>query len=192
MLFRDLVTKCRNYLVFDGAAAVPEELLHDLVELACYAPSRDILQPFGYIAVSDPSGAGALVSMLLPDGSFPGWTLVPENSRPVAFIIMLGDLRRGTDFGPDSGVAAQTILLGATDAGYGGCIVASFEATELSRHFRIPHCYVPLLVIALGKPSETVVIDRISSEDPAGILIDANGIRHVPGRMPEDVLLKIR
>ncbi|NTU96257.1 MAG: nitroreductase family protein [Chlorobiaceae bacterium] len=192
MFFRDLVTKGRNYVTYDGSAAVPEELLLDLLELACYVPSRGNLQPLKYLLVSATAETGALVSMLLPEGSFAGWAGVPEGERPRAFIVMFGDLCLGSEFATDSGIAAQTILLGAADAGYGGCIVTSFDREGLAGHFGIPGFYLPLLVIAIGKPSETVVIEQMSEDDPISCHTDANGIRRIPKRVVRDVLLRAR
>lgn len=190
MLFRDLVTKSRNYVKFDGSAAVPEELLLDLLELACYVPSRGNLQPLKYLLVTDCSETGPLISMLFPEGCFAGWSGVPEKDRPRAFIVMFGDLCLGSDFGADSGIAAQTILLGAADAGFGGFIVHSFDREGLSLHFGIPGFYQPLLVIALGKPAETLVIEQMSGDDPITGHTDKNGIRFIPKRMQRDVMLK--
>ena len=192
MLFRDLVTRGRNYVKFDGSLAVPDELLLSLVELACYVPSRGNLQPLKYLPVTDPTNTDALVSMLLPEGSFAGWSGTPESERPTAFIIMFADLCLGSDFGMDSGIAAQTILLGATDAGFGGSIIPSFDRDGVNNHFGIPSLFLPLLVIALGKPAETVVIEQMSEDDPVGSRTDANGIRRIPKRVPEDVVLKSR
>jgi nitroreductase len=192
MLFRDLVTKGRNCMKFDGSTDFPEELLHDLLELACYVPSRGNLQPLKYLLVTDPFETGVLLSMLLPEGSFAGWSGVPDRDCPRAFIVIFGDLCLGSDFGMDSGIAAQSILLGATDAGYGGCIIPSFDREGISSHFGIPGIYQPLLVIALGKPAETLVIEQMSEDDTVRNRIDANGIRHIPKRVPGDVLLKSR
>lgn len=182
--------KGRNYMKFDGSADFPEELLQDLLELACYVPSRGNLQPLKYLLVKDPSETGVLFSMLLPEGSFAGWSKAPDSERPGAFIVMFGDHCLGSDFSLDSGIAAQSILLGATDAGYGGCIIKSFDREGISSHFGIPGIYQPLLVIALGKPAETLVIEQMSGDDPVTNRIDANGIRHIPKRVPGDILLK--
>ena len=46
------------------------------------------------------------------------------------------------------------------------------------------------MVIALGKPIETVVIDQMADNDSVQYFRDAHGIHHVPKRQLDDVLLK--
>ena len=103
---------------------------------------------------------------------------------------MLGDQSIATEFGCDSGIAAQTVLLGATASGIGGCIVASLDRQKIRELLKIPDTYSILMVIALGKPVETVVIDQMSGNDSVRYFRDAHGIHHVPKRMLDDVLLK--
>jgi hypothetical protein len=50
--------------------------------------------------------------------------------------------------------------------------------------------YEILMVIALGKPIEKVVIDQISDGDSVRYYRDAHAIHHVPKRMVESVLLR--
>ncbi|NTW82419.1 MAG: nitroreductase family protein [Chlorobiaceae bacterium] len=192
MLFRELVTKCRSYRKFSASAAVPDELLRDLVELACYVPSKGNLQPLKYLAVSDAPDVAAVFSFLLDNGPSCNWPGTAEEERPMAFIVMLGDLRISSEFSFDSGIAAQTILLGATDAGYGGCMTTSLDREGIREQLHIPGYFSILMVIALGKPLETVVIDQISGDDPTASFEDAHHIHHVPKRMLDDVLLEFR
>ena len=65
------------------------------------------------------------------------------------------------NFGVDHGIAAHSILLGATNEGLGGCIIASIKREELSDDLKIPDRYEVLFIIALGKPVEKIVIDEI-------------------------------
>jgi len=55
---------------------------------------------------------------------------------------------------------------------------------------KIPDSFSPLMVIAIGKPVETVVIDQMGNSDSVRYFRDANGIHHVPKRALEDILLK--
>jgi nitroreductase len=192
MLFRDLVTKGRNYMKFDGSATVPAELLHGLLELASFAPSEGNLQPLKYLVVNESAERGQLIPMLLPEGSFAGWAGAPEKDRPQAFIVMFGDLSLCSDFGTDSGIAAQTILLGAANEGLGGCIIQSVDRERLKAHFGITGQYQPLMAIAIGKPAETLVIDQMSGDDTVVCRTDANGIRHIPKRMVRDSMISGR
>jgi nitroreductase len=190
MHFRDLVTKSRSYRKFDSGVPVPDDAVRDIVELACYVSSEKNLQPLKFIAVCEPEKVAALFPLLSWAGYLADWPGPTEGERPTAYIVMLGDQSISTEFGCDSGIAVQTMLLGATASGFGGCIVASLEHSKIRELLRIPDSYSILMVLALGKPLETVVIDQMSESDSVRYFRDAHGIHHVPKRQLDDVLLK--
>ena len=190
MHFRDLVTKCRSYRRFDSGVQVTEDDVRDLVELACYVPSAKNLQPLKYISVSKPATVASLFPSLSWAGYLADWPGPTERERPTAYIVILGDQSISTEFACDSGIAAQTILLGAAASGLGGCIVASLDRKNIRELLNIPDVFSILMVIALGKPIETVVIDQMVDNDSVQYFRDAHGIHHVPKRQLDDVLLK--
>ena len=189
MLFRELVTKCRSYRRFDGNVPVPEDVVRELVELACYVPSARNLQSLRYIAVCEPSLLAALYPLLSWAGYLADWSGPAEGERPQACIVMLADSSRGSDVACDSGIAAQTILLGATASGFGGCILGSLDREKTRELLNIPESFSILMAIALGKPAETVVIDQMGDSDSVRYFRDSNGIHHVSKRVVGDVLL---
>ena len=69
----------------------------------------------------------------------------------------------------DEGIAAQTILLSAAEKGLGGCMFASINIPELNSKLEIPSELSARMVIALGYPKETVVIDEASEGDNLNI-----------------------
>ncbi len=190
MHFRELVMTSRSYRRFDGNYPVTEDTVRELVELACYVPSARNLQPLKYIAVCEPEIVAALYPSLSWAGYLADWPGPVEGERPPAFIVMLGDSGITKDFACDSGIAAQTILLGATALGLGGCIIGAFQRKKIRELLKIPETFSPLMVIAIGKPVETVVIDQMGNNDSVRYFRDANGIHHVPKRVVEDILLK--
>ena len=189
MHFRDLVTKCRSYRRFDGAFPVPEDAVRDLVELVCYVPSARNLQPLKFLAVCEPALGEALFPCLSWAGYLADWSGPAEGERPRAYIVMLGDLMVTSEFACDSGIAAQTLLLGATASGFGGCILGSLDRKKIRELLKIPERFSLLMVIALGKPVETIVIDQMRDDDSVRYFRDANGLHHVPKRTVDDVLL---
>ena len=191
MPFRELVTKCRNYRRFDGTVPVSEGMVRELVELACYAPSVSNLQPLKYIAICDPSLVAALYPCLSLTDSPADCPGLAENDSPRAFIVMLGDFSVSSDFAFDSGIAAQTMLLGATASGLGGFISGFLEPEKVRKLLKIPESFSILMAIALGKPVGTVVIDQMGDDDSVCCFRDANGIHHVPKRVVDDVLLNV-
>jgi nitroreductase len=103
---------------------------------------------------------------------------------------VLGDTTLKQSFGCDHGIAAQTILLGAVEMGLGGCIIASIRKPELCRALSIPGHLEVLLVIALGRPKERVVIEQVGPEGDIRYWRDADGTHHVPKRSLDELIVK--
>ncbi len=78
--------------------------------------------------------------------------------------------------------------MGATEKGLGGCIIGSIDKQGLRAALSIPSRYESLLVLALGTPKETVVIETV---DPTGSIKywrDKQGVHHVPKRALDDII----
>jgi nitroreductase len=89
----------------------------------------------------------------------------------------------------DPGIAAQSILLGATERGLGGCILATIQRDVLREALGIDKRYEILLVLALGKTKETVVIDPVGPDGDIKYWRDADGVHHVPKRALDEILI---
>ena len=65
----------------------------------------------------------------------------------------------------DMGIASQSILLTATEMGYGGCIIGAFDKTNVHDILNIPQNYDCEILIALGEPNEiSTVVDAVNGE----------------------------
>jgi len=87
------------------------------------------------------------------------------------------------------GIAAQNILLGASEKGAGGCIVAAIRRDELCAALRTPDRYEILFVLALGKPKETIVLEVLEPDGDVRYWPDSDGVHHVPKRRQEDIII---
>ena len=122
---------------------------------------------------------------------FGSWNEPIEEERPPAYIIMLGDTTLPTTIGIDAGIAAQTILLGAAERGLGGCIFGSVAREPIQQGLKIPKQYRLLIVIAIGKPKEQVVIEPPGLDGNLNIWRDENWVHHVPKRTLSEVILDL-
>ncbi|HID73979.1 MAG TPA: hypothetical protein EYP43_02885, partial [Thermoplasmata archaeon] len=186
MTVSDLVVRCRSYRRFDAGHAVDMGTLRDLVDLARLSASGANLQPMRYVLVTDADLRESLFSHLRWAGYLPGWDGPEEGERPTAYIVMLSDGPLGPLSGYDPGIAAQNLLLGAVERGLGGCILGSIDREGIRRALEIPGRYDILLVIALGRPVERVVVE---AGPGSGALITADAalsqgrpVFAVPGR----------
>ena len=83
----------------------------------------------------------------------------------------------------------QTILLRATELGFGGCILASVQREKLREALALDQTLHIGYVIALGKPAETCLVEPLGQDGDIKYYRDANGVHHVPKRSLEDLLV---
>ncbi|MBN1508008.1 MAG: nitroreductase family protein [Sedimentisphaerales bacterium] len=177
---------CRR---FHEDVPVERRTLEELVDLARLSASAANLQPLKYVLSREPQENTGIFPHLAWAGYLKEWPGPSPGERPAAYIIILGDTRISKSFGCDHGIAAQSILLGAREKGLAGCMIGLIKREELRETLAISSQYEILLVIALGKPREQVVIDEI---DPGGDIKywrDRDAVHHVPKRSLREVIL---
>jgi nitroreductase len=103
----------------------------------------------------------------------------------------LGDNKIKENVKWDDALSAQTIMIGATDMGLGGCIIASVEKEALQAELKIPERFDVLLVVAIGYAKEKVVIEDIEENGDIKYYRDSEGVHHVPKRALADIILDI-
>jgi nitroreductase len=188
-MIRDLILKNRSYRRFHQEVGIKLETLRELVDLVRLSGSARNAQPLKYILSCEPHRNSLIFPHLAWAGYIKGWSGPCEGERPSAYIIILGDTEISRSFGCDHGVAAQSIMLGATEKGLGGCIIASIEKEGLRKDLQIPTRYEILLVLALGKPKETVVIEKIEPSGDIRYWRDNKGVHHVPKRLLDSIIV---
>ena len=189
MNLHDLIEKTRTHRRFDEQHDITADTLASLVNLARLSASGANRQPLKYILVTDPAQRNALFPCLAWAGYLTTWEGPGIGERPTAYIIILGDKEISESFGVDHDIASQSIMLGATEAGLGGCIIASIKRERVRAAFNIPEQYEILLVLALGKPAEEVVIETMRNND-VKYWRDNNSVHHVPKRTLDEIILR--
>jgi nitroreductase len=147
------------------------------------------LQPLKYIVSNDPRKNAEIFSCLAWAGYLKDWPGPREGERPAAYIVVLGDTSISESAGCDHGIAAQTILLGAREKGLGGCMLGSIDRDALRASLNIPAQLKILLVIAIGKPREQVVLETVGEDNSIRYWRDNDGVHHVPKRKLEDIIV---
>lgn len=189
MDLRQLIEKTRTYRRFDEKHEIPRETLVSLVDLARISASGANRQPLKYILVTDPAMRADVYPCLAWAGYLTTWEGPDPAERPTAYIVILGDKEISDSFGVDHGIAAQSIMLGASEAGLGGCIIASVKKEKLRTALDIPRDLEVLLVLALGKPVEKVVLENIQNND-VKYWRDEKRVHHVPKRTIDEIILR--
>jgi len=188
MSFKELVLKTRSYRRFDQATPVSLDTLRELVDLARQAASASNIQPLKYVLSADRATNARIFPHIGWAGYLKDWSGPAEGERPAAYVVILGDTELRREFGRDLGIAAQTIMLGATECGLGGCMIGSIDREQLRAVLGVAERYRILLVLALGKPVETVVLEPVGPEGDIHYYRDEDGVHHVPKRSLEEIV----
>jgi len=189
-MMRDLIIRNRSYRRFYQDVAVGLDTVTALIDLARLGASAGNRQPLKYMTSCD-SGRNAVVfSTISWAAALKEWPGPDDGERPAAYIIMLEDTDLTNPYVHyDAGIAAQNILLGAAEKGLGGCMIASVKSGQLQRELEIPDRYTILLVIALGRPKETVVIEPVGPSGDTTYWRDPKGVHYVPKRSLEEIII---
>lgn len=192
-MIKDLVRFNRSYRRFHQNEKISKEILTELVDLARLSPSGKNIQAHKFIISNKADLNAKIFSTLAWAGYLPHWVGPDEGERPSAYIIIIGDKTIESDFNKDylhnnAGIICQSILLGAAEKEIGGCIFGSIQRKKLIELLQLPKDYEIMLVIALGKPKETVVIDEMKNND-IKYWRDEEKLHHVPKRNLNDLIL---
>lgn len=189
-MLKDLVAKNRSYRRF-YEEPISVEMLKELIALARITPSTANSQALKYRLVSTPEENEKVFSTLSWAGALSDWDGPEEGERPSAYIVILCDQTLGKNKMTDDGIAAQTILLGAVEKGLGGCMLANVKRSELAAALGIDtERFTIDLVLALGKPKETVVLVEMPENGDTRYYRDEAQIHYVPKRALEDLIIE--
>lgn len=190
MVLKDLVTRCRSYRRFHQEISIPLEELRDMTDTARLASCASNAQALKYAIVHTPEECAHVFPLVHWAAALKDWPGPQEGERPSAYIIIVCDQSIAKNRQWDEGIAAQTIMLSAVEKGYGGCIMASFDRKALTQVLGLdPERFSPELVLALGKPSEQVVLVSLGPEGSTTYYRDENQVHYVPKRSLDDILL---
>jgi nitroreductase len=188
-MIKDVILRNRSYRRFYQEVAVERETLRELVDLARLSASAMNKQLLKYILSGEPEKNALVFPHLAWAGYLEDWPGPSEGERPSAYIIILGDTEISRNYFVDHGIAAQSILLGAVERGLGGCMLASVDRDGLREALKIPSRYEILLVLALGKPKEKVVIDGVGPDGDIKYWRDKDMVHHVPKRSLGEIII---
>ncbi|MBN2668873.1 MAG: nitroreductase family protein [Bacteroidales bacterium] len=185
----ELVKKSRSYRRFYESEAISDDLLKSWINLTRYTPSARNMQSLRYLLVNKIDKNEHLFELLAWAGYLEDWKGPEIGERPVAYIVVLNDESLSENYYCDDGIVSQTILLGATESGFGGCIVAAFNRPKMRALLQIEDKYKIVHIIALGKPKEEVIIDEVDETQNIRYWRDEKNRHHVPKRSLNDLIL---
>ena len=189
-MIKDLIKKNRTYRRFYEDFEIKRIALEELVDLARLSASAANRQPLKYILSYEKNKNDLIFPTLAWAGYLKDWRGPIEGEKPSAYIVMLYDTEINKNYWCDPGIAAQSIFLGATEKGLGGCIFASVKRDELRSALKIDERYEILYVLAVGKPKEKVVLETVGTDGDIKYWRDSQGVHHVPKRSLREIILE--
>ncbi|WP_339739923.1 nitroreductase family protein [uncultured Sunxiuqinia sp.] len=187
-MIKELILKNRSYRRFVEKQRIQPRQLKEWIDLARMSASARNAQSLKYVLVTEEADCAVLFPLLAWAGYLKDWQGPVQGERPAAYLIMLNDRQIAENYYCDHGIAAQSILLGAVEAGYGGCIIASVNRKRLSELFRLDERFEVIQVLAFGMPAEQVVLEEIQNDDYK-YWRDEKGVHHVPKRSLDELII---
>ena len=188
-MIADLIKANRSCRRFYEEQPIDLETLESLVDLARLSASGANLQPLKYILTCRPALNEEIFRCLGWAAYLKDWPGPERGERPAAYIVILGDSNISKEFGVDHGIAAQSILLGARDMGLAGCMLGAINRKDLRSVLDIPAHLKILLVLALGKPKEEIVLEDVGSDGNIRYWRDEQLVHHVPKRSLSEIII---
>lgn len=186
-MIRDLILKNRSYRRFDSSVKITTEQVNRWIDLARLSGSARNGQPLKYAIETETETCDKIFPLLGWAGYLKDWNGPVENERPGAYVAVLKDTTISDKHYCDDGIAMQSILLGATEDGFGGCMLGSVNRVKLAEILNLPEHLEILWVIALGKPVEKVVLE--TANEDIKYWRDENQVHHVPKRPLEEIIV---
>lgn len=192
IMLKDLVLKNRSYRGFDESRKIGREELVELVEYARLCPSSINKQPFKYRLVFEKKEVEALRKIVKWARGLPDMVLPHDGMHPTAFVVVCLDKNTGETverYQKDVGIVSQTILLAAVEKELGGCMIGNFSPNAVTEALDLGEDMAPVIVLALGKPMEEVILTEVEIGDSIAYYRDEHDVHYVPKRKLSDILL---
>ena len=191
-MIKDLVVKSRSYRGYDESRKVSREELLELVDCARFAPSSVNGQPFRYLLVYEKEQVDCLQALTGWARALPDMKLPHPGKCPTAFIVICQNTEWDDNLNRylrDVGAVAQTMLLAAAEKDLGGIMIGNFSPEKVAKAMDLPETIVPMLIVAIGRPDEKIVLTEIENGQSTKYYRDEQDVHYVPKRKLEDIVI---
>lgn len=182
---RRLLAKNRSYRGYDPQFHVREDQLRSIIEVNTLTPSARNEQVLRFRPVLEDEAEKVLPHIRL-GAALPDLHLPLPGTEPRAFILICSTVDETRYVSIDLGIAAQSMLLRATEMGLNGICIGAFDRRAIREAFDLPRD--PILILAIGKGAERIELDPVG----AGESLDyyrRDGVHHVPKLRLEELLI---
>ncbi|MBQ9893610.1 MAG: nitroreductase family protein [Bacteroidales bacterium] len=180
-----LLHRNRSYRGYDPSRVVTESELRSLLSVVPLTASGMNRQPLRFRLVTSEK-AGLVLPHIKLGAALPEEHLPKPGMEPGAFIVVCSGVPEDKVVDIDLGIAAQSILLKAVESGLGGIFILNFNREALRDALQLPS--LPLAVIAIGKPAESVYLMPVSTPGQSLSYYRKEGVHYVP-KLQVDMLI---
>ena len=179
-----LLKRNRSYRGYDRSHEVTREELVEMVRTVTWIGSGMNAQPLRFRLVTG-EAAAAVHPLVKLGAALPEEHLPHAGEEPSAYIVICAVQPENRVVDMDLGIAAQSILLRATEMGLGGIFILNFNAEALQKALELP--MKPLAVLGIGKPKERIFLMPCREGDSLDYY-RKDGVHFVPKLQVEDLL----
>ncbi len=193
-MLHDLIKQNRTYRRFYEDVKISSEDLLSFIELARLSSSPRNQQALKFYFSNTEDVNKDIFTTLAWAAALPNWHAPKKGERPSAYIIILGDnslIKEGAKAYHEvaSGIVAQSITLGASEKGFGTCMIAAIKRKPLRELINLPEHLEILLVIAIGKAKEEVILKKMPKNGDYNYWRDEKQNHYVPKRSLEKIVI---
>ena len=181
-----LLQRNRSHRAYDVSFQVREDQLRRIIEVNRYTPSARNQQVLRFRMVLSDEAEKVLPHIRL-GAALPELNLPQKGSEPRAFIIICSIAEESRFVDIDLGIAAQSMLLQATEIGLNGICIAAFDKQRIKEQFNLP--YEPLMILAIGRGKDNIVLTEIKANESHNYY-RKDGIHYVPKLSFEELIIK--
>lgn len=181
-----LLKKNRSWRGYDPGRIVTEAELKQIAQATTLIASGMNKQRLRYRLVTAEEAAKVLPHITL-GAALPEEHLPHPGEEPGAFIVVCATEAENKVIDIDLGIAAQTMLLKATEMGLGGIFILNFRGEAIREVLGLQAS--PIAVIAIGKPAEKIFLVPVHSGADLNYY-RRDGIHYVPKLQVEDLLVR--
>lgn len=180
-----LLKRNRSFRGYDRSVEVDRGQLLEMVKTATWVASGMNAQPLRFRLVT--GDETAKVHPLVKLGAaLPEEHLPHPGEEPAAYIVICSTVEENRIVDMDLGIAAQSILLKATEMGLGGIFILNFKADAVQAALSLQ--MKPLAVLGIGKPAERIFLMPCNAGDPLAYY-RKEGVHYVPKIKVEDLIV---
>lgn len=180
-----LLKRNRSFRGYDRSVEVDRGQLLEMVKTATWVASGMNAQPLRFRLVT--GDEAAKVHPLVKLGAaLPEEHLPHPGEEPSAYIVICSTVEENRIVDMDLGIAAQSILLKATEMGLGGIFILNFTAAAVQGALSLQ--MKPLAVLGIGKPAERIFLMPCNAGDPLAYY-RKEGVHYVPKIKVEDLIV---